>query len=78
MDEPTDIIEIIDFKPKKKINKPNTKRFDPNGRKCSYCEIFKPWTDFLKLKSGINGYRNKCKECKRNKTPKKNIYKINK
>ena len=33
------------------------------GRQCSYCEIFKSWSEFGKCKGKTYGHKSKCKEC---------------
>lgn len=36
---------------------------DKNGRECSKCNIYKPWSSFSRNKSAKNGYYNVCKDC---------------
>lgn len=33
------------------------------GRKCSKCEKFKPWEEFDKKATGVNGRHSRCKLC---------------
>lgn len=33
------------------------------GRNCSKCDEYKPWSDYYRLKHGINGYASQCKIC---------------
>ena len=33
------------------------------GRECTKCKEFKPWSEFNKLKAGKNGRNSQCKAC---------------
>jgi hypothetical protein len=37
---------------------------DENGRVCSKCDIYKPWSEFNKSAMHANGYRPDCRSCK--------------
>lgn len=38
-------------------------RIDEDGRDCTKCGIYKPWSEFYELKTGINGKSPRCSEC---------------
>ena len=39
------------------------------GRECSRCFTFKPWSAFHKCKNGVKGHFSFCKECRKNNVP---------
>lgn len=36
---------------------------DENGRTCTICLAYKPWSEFGRMRTGINGHCPRCKEC---------------
>lgn len=40
------------------------KRIDTEGRECSKCGTYKPWSDYFKKVGAPNGHATECKECR--------------
>jgi len=36
---------------------------DKDGRACTACGKYKPWSEYYNSKHGLNGHRSKCKSC---------------
>jgi hypothetical protein len=42
-----------------------TTKVDPNGRECTQCSTYKPWSEFSPEPNQKSGYHSACKPCRR-------------
>ena len=45
------------------MNMPRHWHIDENGRECSWCGEYKPWSEYGNDKRASTGHKSRCKEC---------------